>query len=55
MPQLNPYPWFAILAFSWLVFLTIVLPKILSHQFPLDPAATSVQLPKVEPWSWPWF
>nr|AUJ21805.1 ATP synthase F0 subunit 8 [Bathygobius cocosensis] len=54
MPQLNPSPWFAILLFSWFIFLTIVLPKVLSHRFPLDPTALSVQLPKMEPWSWPW-
>nr|BBH37023.1 ATPase subunit 8 [Valenciennea longipinnis]BBH37036.1 ATPase subunit 8 [Valenciennea longipinnis] len=54
MPQLNPAPWFAILVFSWLVFLTIVVPKTLSHTFPNEPAPKSTQVPKTEPWNWPW-
>nr|BDA81328.1 ATPase subunit 8 [Rhinogobius flumineus]BDA81341.1 ATPase subunit 8 [Rhinogobius flumineus] len=54
MPQLNPSPWFAILAFSWLVFLTIVVPKTLNHTFPNEPMFQSTQVPKTDPWTWPW-
>nr|YP_010956735.1 ATP synthase F0 subunit 8 [Ctenogobius saepepallens]WMY89841.1 ATP synthase F0 subunit 8 [Ctenogobius saepepallens]WNH22977.1 ATP synthase F0 subunit 8 [Ctenogobius boleosoma] len=54
MPQLNPAPWFAILVFSWLVFLTIVVPKVLNHTFPNDPTPQSTQIAKTDPWTWPW-
>nr|YP_010154907.1 ATP synthase F0 subunit 8 [Glossogobius aureus]QQX28250.1 ATP synthase F0 subunit 8 [Glossogobius aureus] len=54
MPQLNPAPWFPILILSWLVFLILVKPKVLSHTFPNEPAAQSSQAPKTEPWTWPW-
>nr|WEW79470.1 ATP synthase F0 subunit 8 [Bostrychus sinensis]WEW79496.1 ATP synthase F0 subunit 8 [Bostrychus sinensis]WEW79509.1 ATP synthase F0 subunit 8 [Bostrychus sinensis] len=54
MPQLNPAPWFAILVFSWLVFLTILVPKVLAHSFPSEATPQSTQAPKTEPWSWPW-
>nr|YP_002265631.1 ATP synthase F0 subunit 8 [Chilomycterus reticulatus]WMI34940.1 ATP synthase F0 subunit 8 [Chilomycterus reticulatus]WNH18621.1 ATP synthase F0 subunit 8 [Chilomycterus schoepfii]BAG72064.1 ATPase subunit 8 [Chilomycterus reticulatus]BDD17443.1 ATP synthase F0 subunit 8 [Chilomycterus reticulatus] len=54
MPQLNPAPWFAILVFSWLVFLTILPPKILAHSFPNEPTTQSAEKPKTESWTWPW-
>nr|YP_009230412.1 ATP synthase F0 subunit 8 [Redigobius bikolanus]AHN13607.1 ATP synthase F0 subunit 8 [Redigobius bikolanus] len=54
MPQLNPSPWFAILVFSWIIFLTLVVPKVLNHIFPNDPTAQSTQTPKTDSWSWPW-
>uniref|UniRef100_A0A0U2GYH4 ATP synthase complex subunit 8 n=3 Tax=Haplochromini TaxID=319058 RepID=A0A0U2GYH4_9CICH len=55
MPQLNPSPWFAILVFSWLVFLTLVIPKILQHIFLNDPLLRNLDNPLMEPWDWPWF
>nr|YP_010957346.1 ATP synthase F0 subunit 8 [Amblycirrhitus pinos]WMY90647.1 ATP synthase F0 subunit 8 [Amblycirrhitus pinos] len=54
MPQLNPAPWLAIFVFSWLVFLTILPPKILSHVFPNDPAPKRSETFKNHPWNWPW-
>nr|YP_009471906.1 ATP synthase F0 subunit 8 [Triphoturus mexicanus]AVI25999.1 ATPase subunit 8 [Triphoturus mexicanus] len=54
MPQLNPAPWFAILAFSWLVFLITIPPKVLSHTFPYEPTSQSTEMPKTNPWNWPW-
>nr|AEL32707.1 ATPase8 [Prochilodus lineatus]AEL32715.1 ATPase8 [Prochilodus lineatus] len=54
MPQLNPAPWFAILVFSWLVFLTIIPSKVLKHPFTNEPTALSTEKPKTEPWNWPW-
>nr|WNH22782.1 ATP synthase F0 subunit 8 [Yarrella blackfordi] len=53
MPQLNPAPWLAILVFSWLVFLTIIPPKILAHTFPNEPTLDTEET-KTEPWNWPW-
>nr|YP_009348113.1 ATP synthase F0 subunit 8 [Bolbometopon muricatum]APW83531.1 ATP synthase F0 subunit 8 [Bolbometopon muricatum] len=54
MPQLNPAPWLTILVFSWLIFLTLLPPKVLSHNFPSDPASQNTKKPKTEPWNWPW-
>nr|ADE45032.1 ATP synthase F0 subunit 8 [Cichla monoculus]AFN02928.1 ATP synthase subunit 8 [Cichla monoculus] len=54
MPQLNPSPWFAILIFSWLIFLTIIPPKVLAHSFPNEPAPQNTKTLKTEPWNWPW-
>ncbi|NP_991006.1 ATP synthase F0 subunit 8 (mitochondrion) [Megalops cyprinoides] len=55
MPQLNPSPWFAILMFSWLMFLTTIPPKIMAHHFTNDPNTQSTEKPKPEPWNWPWY
>nr|YP_008593799.1 ATP synthase F0 subunit 8 [Pterapogon kauderni]WAU47583.1 ATP synthase F0 subunit 8 [Pterapogon kauderni]BAN83195.1 ATPase subunit 8 [Pterapogon kauderni] len=54
MPQLNPTPWFMILVFSWLVFLTIIPPKILAHSFPNEPSSQTSQAQKTDAWNWPW-
>nr|YP_010957424.1 ATP synthase F0 subunit 8 [Sudis atrox]WMY90738.1 ATP synthase F0 subunit 8 [Sudis atrox] len=55
MPQLNPNPWFAILVFSWLVFLIVLPPKVVNHVFPNDPAAQNVEKQAYAPWHWPWY
>nr|YP_010957528.1 ATP synthase F0 subunit 8 [Bothus robinsi]WMY90855.1 ATP synthase F0 subunit 8 [Bothus robinsi] len=54
MPQLNPAPWFLILLFSWLVFLTVIPSKVLSHTTPNEPVAQDAQLLQKTTWSWPW-
>nr|AMB36487.1 ATP synthase F0 subunit 8 [Pandaka pygmaea] len=54
MPQLNPAPWFAILVFSWLVFLFLVMPKTLDHTFPNEPAAQTMKDLVLDPWPWQW-
>nr|YP_010257617.1 ATP synthase F0 subunit 8 [Jaydia carinatus]QKV48961.1 ATP synthase F0 subunit 8 [Jaydia carinatus]QVY58575.1 ATP synthase F0 subunit 8 [Jaydia carinatus] len=54
MPQLNPAPWLMILVFSWLVFLTVIPPKIIAHSFPNEPTSQAAQKPKTESWNWPW-
>nr|NP_740066.1 ATP synthase F0 subunit 8 [Caranx melampygus]YP_009234291.1 ATP synthase F0 subunit 8 [Caranx tille]YP_010172991.1 ATP synthase F0 subunit 8 [Caranx crysos]WNH17165.1 ATP synthase F0 subunit 8 [Caranx sexfasciatus]WNH19479.1 ATP synthase F0 subunit 8 [Caranx caballus]AHA41592.1 ATP synthase F0 subunit 8 [Caranx melampygus]AMB65159.1 ATP synthase F0 subunit 8 [Caranx tille]QSH90817.1 ATP synthase F0 subunit 8 [Caranx crysos] len=54
MPQLNPAPWFAILTFSWLIFLTVLPSKVMSHTYPNEPTPQSTEKPKTEAWSWPW-
>nr|YP_009311220.1 ATP synthase F0 subunit 8 [Psilorhynchus pseudecheneis]BAV69941.1 ATPase subunit 8 [Psilorhynchus pseudecheneis] len=54
MPQLNPGPWFAILVFSWLVFLTIIPTKILNHTSTNEPSSMSAEKHKTESWDWPW-
>nr|YP_010580896.1 ATP synthase F0 subunit 8 [Sarcocheilichthys caobangensis]UZT27081.1 ATP synthase F0 subunit 8 [Sarcocheilichthys caobangensis] len=54
MPQLNPNPWFAILVFSWIIFLTIIPAKILNHTAPNEPISMGKEKHKTEPWDWPW-
>nr|WNH18985.1 ATP synthase F0 subunit 8 [Hemiramphus balao] len=54
MPQLNPAPWFTILILSWLIFLTIIPPKVLAHSFPNEPTPQSAKLPETKSWTWPW-
>nr|YP_009633285.1 ATP synthase F0 subunit 8 [Hyporhamphus dussumieri]QBS54632.1 ATPase subunit 8 [Hyporhamphus dussumieri] len=54
MPQFNPAPGFAILVLSWLIFLTVIPPKVLAHSFPNEPTSQSAKLLKTEPWSWLW-
>nr|WNH20936.1 ATP synthase F0 subunit 8 [Chloroscombrus chrysurus] len=54
MPQLNPAPWFAILTFSWLIFLTVLPSKIMSHTYPNEPATQNTEKPKTDSWVWPW-
>nr|BAK42580.1 ATPase subunit 8 [Trichomycterus areolatus] len=54
MPQLNPAPWFAILVFSWLVFLTVIPNKVLNHTFPNELATIDAQNLKTTTWNWPW-
>nr|YP_220593.1 ATP synthase F0 subunit 8 [Jenkinsia lamprotaenia]BAD89206.1 ATPase subunits 8 [Jenkinsia lamprotaenia] len=55
MPQLNPAPWFAILVFSWLVFLTVIPPKVLAHKFNNEPTVMGAQKTSPDPWTWPWY
>nr|AMD83860.1 ATPase subunit 8 [Schizolecis guntheri] len=54
MPQLNPAPWFAILMFSWLVFLTLVPNKVLNHTFTNELMPSSLQKLESGTWNWPW-
>nr|WNH22652.1 ATP synthase F0 subunit 8 [Starksia starcki] len=54
MPQLNPAPWFAILVFSWLVFTTIIPPKVLAHTFPNEPTMIAAEEIQKNPWTWQW-
>nr|WNH23984.1 ATP synthase F0 subunit 8 [Apogon quadrisquamatus] len=55
MPQLDPAPWFMILVFSWLVFATVIPPKVIAHAFPNEPTSQAVQKPKKACWNWPWY
>nr|BAK42294.1 ATPase subunit 8 [Astroblepus sp. NM-2010] len=54
MPQLNPNPWFAILVFSWMVFLLMIPHKVLNHTFTNEPTPTNLSPIKLETWNWPW-
>nr|YP_009348687.1 ATPase subunit 8 [Opsopoeodus emiliae]BAW88136.1 ATPase subunit 8 [Opsopoeodus emiliae] len=54
MPQLNPNPWFAILVFSWLIFLTIIPLKVLNHLTPNEPVLMNEDKHSTDSWNWPW-
>nr|YP_009472237.1 ATP synthase F0 subunit 8 [Microdevario kubotai]BAO94318.1 ATPase subunit 8 [Microdevario kubotai]BAV71722.1 ATPase subunit 8 [Microdevario kubotai] len=54
MPQLNPNPWFAILIFSWIIFLTVIPTKIMNHIQLNDPALVDAKEHKKDSWNWPW-
>nr|NP_739988.1 ATP synthase F0 subunit 8 [Hypoptychus dybowskii]BAC23584.1 ATPase subunit 8 [Hypoptychus dybowskii] len=54
MPQLDPSPWFAMLVFSWLVFLAIIPPKVMAHTFSNEPTLQSTDKRLANPWIWPW-
>nr|AAP92028.1 ATPase 8 [Serranus tigrinus] len=54
MPQLNPTPWFAIMLFSWLVFLVVIMPKILDYAFPNELNTQDVKACNNDTWNWPW-
>nr|YP_009363463.1 ATPase subunit 8 [Merops viridis]AOS52800.1 ATPase subunit 8 [Merops viridis] len=54
MPQLNPNPWFLIMLTSWLIWLLILQPKLLSfttHNPPINKPSTTL---KTSSWPWPW-
>nr|BBH37334.1 ATPase subunit 8 [Pisodonophis cancrivorus] len=55
MPQLNPTPWFAILVFSWLVFLAFIPTKIMGHTFNNEPNPLATTNPQLNAWAWPWY
>nr|YP_009132573.1 ATP synthase F0 subunit 8 [Diploprion bifasciatum]AKA59695.1 ATP synthase F0 subunit 8 [Diploprion bifasciatum] len=55
MPQLNPAPWFAILVFSWLVFIIVIPSKVTAHTFPKTPSTQTTIKQKPESWVWPWY
>nr|ACM50329.1 ATP synthase subunit 8 [Gogo arcuatus] len=54
MPQLNPSPWFAILVFSWLIFLTVIPHKVLKYTFTNEITTPSTKNLKSDNWNWPW-
>nr|BAP58890.1 ATPase subunit 8 [Arnoglossus polyspilus] len=54
MPQLNPAPWFLILLFSWLIFLTVVPNKVLEYSTPNEPVAQDTHESQKTTWTWPW-
>nr|YP_003735134.1 ATP synthase F0 subunit 8 [Harriotta raleighana]ADI57870.1 ATP synthase F0 subunit 8 [Harriotta raleighana] len=53
MPQLNPNPWFLILLFTWIIFLTVLPNKINKHTFTNKPTI-NLYTPKTNTWTWPW-
>nr|YP_009159365.1 ATP synthase F0 subunit 8 [Holacanthus ciliaris]AGR91636.1 ATP synthetase subunit 8 [Holacanthus ciliaris]AKQ08976.1 ATP synthase F0 subunit 8 [Holacanthus ciliaris]QUJ18188.1 ATP synthase protein 8 [Holacanthus ciliaris] len=54
MPQLNPNPWFAILIFTWMVFLYFLPTKVMGHTYPSEQTAQIPHFAQPENWPWPW-
>nr|QZL13639.1 ATP synthase F0 subunit 8 [Electrophorus voltai] len=52
MPQLDPSPWFLILLFTWIIFTTMPLLKLMKHDFINEPMHMNPTSPKT--WTWPW-
>nr|YP_007024986.1 ATP synthase F0 subunit 8 [Herpele squalostoma]ADR03273.1 ATP synthase F0 subunit 8 [Herpele squalostoma] len=53
MPQLNPSPWLMIMLSSWLILLTAMFTKIISHK-PTNDIHTEHHKKHSTPWTWPW-
>nr|UZC54707.1 ATP synthase subunit 8 [Monopterus albus] len=54
MPQLNPAPWFYILALSWAVLLLIVPQKVVTLVYLNDPNTKTTVVIQTQSWYWPW-
>nr|YP_007375127.1 ATP synthase F0 subunit 8 [Boulengerula taitana]AAX58639.1 ATP synthase F0 subunit 8 [Boulengerula taitana]ACS37018.1 ATP synthase F0 subunit 8 [Boulengerula taitana] len=54
MPQLNPAPWLMIMLASWLILLTILLPKMMMHKPMNDMTINNLNKTHSSPWTWPW-
>nr|YP_007624596.1 ATP synthase F0 subunit 8 [Calyptorhynchus lathami]AEA36009.1 ATP synthase F0 subunit 8 [Calyptorhynchus lathami] len=54
MPQLNPNPWLSIMITSWLTFILIIQPKVLSFTPTNLPTNKTLTTIKINPWIWPW-
>nr|YP_009685534.1 ATP synthase F0 subunit 8 [Nothobranchius nubaensis]QDX07396.1 ATP synthase F0 subunit 8 [Nothobranchius nubaensis] len=55
MPQLNPAPWLTIMLSAWLIFLTVIPPKVLAHTSPNNVLTQEVNYPKTDFWTWTWY
>nr|BCO16494.1 ATPase subunit 8 [Teratoscincus microlepis] len=54
MPQLNPSPWLLVMVATWMILLTIIMPKILKITTTNTPTLTHQDL-KNTTWHWPWY
>nr|AYN73533.1 ATP synthase F0 subunit 8 [Merops nubicus]QOD97338.1 ATP synthase F0 subunit 8 [Merops nubicus] len=54
MPQLNPNPWFLIMLSSWLIWLLILQPKLLTFTTFNPPINKPTTTLKTLSWPWPW-
>nr|AAT72191.1 ATP synthase F0 subunit 8 [Aechmophorus occidentalis] len=54
MPQLNPNPWFFTMLMTWLTYLMIIQPKLLSFTPTNPPSNMSDTTTKTTSWPWPW-
>nr|ASW34659.1 ATP synthase F0 subunit 8 [Quedenfeldtia trachyblepharus] len=53
MPQLNPAPWFTIMATTWVVFSIMLMPKLLHTQLIAPSPLRHTTKPNPH-WPWPW-
>nr|YP_637105.1 ATP synthase F0 subunit 8 [Podiceps cristatus]QOD97433.1 ATP synthase F0 subunit 8 [Podiceps cristatus]BAE95758.1 ATP synthase F0 subunit 8 [Podiceps cristatus] len=54
MPQLNPGPWFLTMLMTWLTYLMIIQPKLLSFTPINSPSNMPNTTTKTTSWLWPW-
>nr|YP_010397958.1 ATP synthase F0 subunit 8 [Rasbora rutteni]UQJ79196.1 ATP synthase F0 subunit 8 [Rasbora rutteni] len=54
MPQLNPLPWFTILAFSWVILLTMTPTKVLNYTQPNEFILVDTKKYQNLNWIWQW-
>nr|BAU25928.1 ATP synthase F0 subunit 8 [Varanus salvator]BAU25941.1 ATP synthase F0 subunit 8 [Varanus salvator komaini] len=53
MPQLNPNPWFLIMALTWLSLTLLFLTKLLLTTL-TNPPSPHLNTPSTPNWTWPW-
>nr|YP_009025039.1 ATP synthase F0 subunit 8 [Pardachirus pavoninus]AHN95321.1 ATP synthase F0 subunit 8 [Pardachirus pavoninus]AID59827.1 ATP synthase F0 subunit 8 [Pardachirus pavoninus]BAX09219.1 ATPase subunit 8 [Pardachirus pavoninus] len=54
MPQLDVKPWVPVLAVTWLAFLFLLPPKVISHRHHTNPTNPAKNKQTKNPWNWPW-
>nr|YP_010397737.1 ATP synthase F0 subunit 8 [Rasbora caudimaculata]UQJ78897.1 ATP synthase F0 subunit 8 [Rasbora caudimaculata] len=54
MPQLNPLPWFTILACSWAILLILTPTKALDHTQPNGLTLLNIMMHQNPNWIWQW-
>nr|ABX46766.1 ATPase subunit 8 [Batrachoseps campi] len=54
MPQLNPNPWLFFFIMSWLIYLTILMPKMNNLKTLNGPTIKNVSMNTTQHWNWPW-
>nr|YP_097106.1 ATP synthase F0 subunit 8 [Batrachoseps wrighti]AAU20543.1 ATP synthase F0 subunit 8 [Batrachoseps wrighti]ABX46738.1 ATPase subunit 8 [Batrachoseps wrighti] len=54
MPQLNPNPWLLFFIVSWLVYLTILTPKMNNLKMLNEPTMKNINMNMTQHWNWPW-
>nr|YP_009003960.1 ATP synthase F0 subunit 8 [Liachirus melanospilos]AHI96043.1 ATP synthase subunit 8 [Liachirus melanospilos] len=55
MPQLSTSPWMPIFCLTWLIFLTQIPPKVMSHRHLTKPSPVLATKATKTPWNWPWY
>nr|YP_010703142.1 ATP synthase F0 subunit 8 [Aseraggodes kaianus]WCO10564.1 ATP synthase F0 subunit 8 [Aseraggodes kaianus] len=54
MPQLNTNPWMPVYGITWLIFLTQIPPKVMSHRHHIKPSPLLKTKTTKNSWDWPW-
>nr|WNH21625.1 ATP synthase F0 subunit 8 [Tigrigobius macrodon] len=54
MPQLDLYPWFAILFACWFIFLLIAAPQVMAFTLGGTHEGQAIDSHALDYWHWPW-